>query len=53
MPDYIAMENVPQVVKHVVFDDFEKSIKDLGYNFTTKTVDCSDYGHPKVENAQY
>ncbi len=48
LPDYIVMENVPRVTKHVVFDDFEKSIKALGYHLTIKTVDCSEYGLPQT-----
>jgi len=49
-PDIVSMENVPQLSKEVVFNDFLKTIKKLGYNTTWKVVDCAAYGVPQHRN---
>ena len=46
-PDFVAMENVPQVVKHSVFQDFESTLVTLGYRFASEKVNCKDYGLPQ------
>lgn len=46
-PDFITMENVPTVVKHAVFDDFVKTLEQLGYFVWTDVVDSSKYGVPQ------
>lgn len=47
-PDVITMENVPTVVKHVVFQDFVDTLKRLGYNVWFDIVDSSQYGVPQT-----
>jgi DNA (cytosine-5)-methyltransferase 1 len=46
-PDFITMENVPTVVKHSVFNDFVKTLKNLGYFVWSDVVDSSNYGVPQ------
>jgi len=46
-PDFITMENVPTVVKHSVFNDFIKTLKELGYFVWSNVVDSSKYGVPQ------
>jgi len=46
-PDFITMENVPTVVKHAVFNDFVKTLKQLGYFVWSDVVDSSKYGVPQ------
>lgn len=43
-PVIISMENVPQMVKSRVYDDFISLITKLGYSFDAKVVNCADYG---------
>ncbi|WP_256220571.1 DNA cytosine methyltransferase [Pseudomonas sp. P1.8] len=45
-PDLVAMENVPQLADHNVFQDFVKSLK--GYHTWWAVVDCSLYGIPQT-----
>ena len=47
-PDIITMENVPSVAKHVVFEDFVKTLKLIGYNVWFDVVDSSQYGVPQT-----
>lgn len=47
-PDVITMENVPTVAKHVVFHDFVKSLKKMGYKVWFDVVDSSRYGVPQM-----
>jgi DNA (cytosine-5)-methyltransferase 1 len=47
-PDFITMENVPTVVKHAVFNDFVKTLSDLGYFVWSDVVDSSKYGVPQL-----
>ncbi|MEG6253235.1 DNA cytosine methyltransferase [Enterobacter ludwigii] len=46
-PDLITMENVPDVTKHKVYDDFVNSLKENGYFVWADTVDCTKYGVPQ------
>ncbi len=46
-PDVVAMENVPTVEKHVVYDDFVAALGKCGYRVWHGVVDCSDYGLPQ------
>ncbi|MDW9650161.1 DNA (cytosine-5-)-methyltransferase [Sinorhizobium meliloti] len=46
-PELVTMENVPSVTKHAVFDDFVKSLQNLGYWVHEETVDCTLYGLPQ------
>ncbi|WP_084977935.1 DNA cytosine methyltransferase [Plesiomonas shigelloides] len=47
MPDIVTMENVPEVTKHVVYDDFYKTLKSLGYHIWADKIDCIEYGIPQ------
>jgi DNA (cytosine-5)-methyltransferase 1 len=42
------MENVPTVAKHVVFHDFVRSLKELGYHVWFDVVDSAKYGVPQM-----
>jgi DNA (cytosine-5)-methyltransferase 1 len=46
-PELVTMENVPDVVKHDVYDDFVASLERLGYQVAAATVRCVDYGLPQ------
>jgi len=48
MPDIITMENVPSVARHKVFEDFVKSLEQLGYSVWFDVVDSSQYGVPQM-----
>ncbi|MCI0358886.1 MAG: DNA cytosine methyltransferase [Planctomycetaceae bacterium] len=45
-PDFVTMENVPQLLDHPVFDEFLKSLRD--YFIWKGVVDCSQYGVPQT-----
>lgn len=47
-PELITMENVPNVVKHKVYDDFIETLKITGYSVWAETVKCQDYGLPQT-----
>ena len=44
-PDFVTMENVPQLLTHQVFQDFLKSLD--GYEIWYKVINCTDYGIPQ------
>lgn len=46
-PMVVSMENVPQIAKHKVFEDFTKCLESLGYHVSWKRVFCPDYGIPQ------
>lgn len=46
-PEFVTMENVPQVVKHTVYEDFVENLISLGYSVHSQTVHCPDYGIPQ------
>jgi DNA (cytosine-5)-methyltransferase 1 len=46
-PDIVSMENVPELGKYDVFQEFEKNLLDLGYKVDWHIVDCSKYGLPQ------
>lgn len=46
--DIVTMENVPSVEKHVVFQDFVKTLKRAGYEVWHEVVDSSKYGVPQT-----
>jgi len=48
LPDLVTMENVPQLARHSVFDDFTDLLEDLGYSVTVNVVDCTLYGMPQT-----
>ena len=46
-PDIVSMENVAEIQKHKVFQDFVKSLKSMGYYVFCKVIFCPDYGIPQ------
>ncbi len=50
MPDIVSMENVPQLSKTIVFEDFLKRLKEMHYEISWKIVKCTDYGVPQCRN---
>lgn len=47
-PELVTMENVPDVTKHKVYNDFLVELETLGYSIWAKTVYCPDYGMPQI-----
>jgi DNA (cytosine-5)-methyltransferase 1 len=45
-PDFVTMENVPQLLDHSVFAQFRSSL--TGYNIWHDVVECADYGVPQT-----
>lgn len=48
LPDIVTMENVPDVVRHSVYDDFVCELQQYGYNVWANKVYCPDYGMPQI-----
>jgi DNA (cytosine-5)-methyltransferase 1 len=50
-PDIVSMENVPELQRHSVFDDFLKTLAGEGFHFQTdpakRVVYCPNYGIPQ------
>lgn len=46
-PDFVTMENVPQLKKQSVFLDFTENLKRLGYQIFARVVDAAEYGVPQ------
>lgn len=46
-PKIVSMENVAQIMKHEVFNDFVKTLKRLGYQVFWRAIYCPDYGIPQ------
>lgn len=46
-PEFVTMENVPDVTKHDVYGDFEANLIKLGYHVWAGTVACMEYGLPQ------
>jgi len=47
-PEIVSMENVPQLRKYKIFEDFIKGLKDEGYFITYRVVHCPRYGIPQT-----
>ena len=47
-PEFVTMENVPDVIKHKVYHDFIDNLKNQGYNITAQEVECIKYGIPQT-----
>lgn len=45
-PDFVTMENVPQLRGHQVFKDFLEDLE--GYKIWWRVVDCTQYGVPQT-----
>lgn len=46
-PDFVTMENVPEVIRHSVYHDFINNLINLGYHVTAREIFCADYGIPQ------
>lgn len=46
-PDFVTMENVPQLKKETIFHDFVTSLRTNGYHISHRVVDAADYGVPQ------
>lgn len=46
-PDFVSMENVPQLRKYKVFEDFVKGLTEEKYFVSYKLVNCPKYGIPQ------
>lgn len=47
-PELVTMENVPDVIKHKVYQDFIAELEMQGYEIFAKEVACVDYGVPQT-----
>lgn len=47
-PELVTMENVPEVVKHKVYQDFISELESLGYHVSSNEVVCIEYGIPQT-----
>jgi DNA (cytosine-5)-methyltransferase 1 len=46
-PDIVSMENVPELRKFDIFEQFKSNLESLNYHVSYKVVDCSKYGLPQ------
>ncbi len=46
-PDIVSMENVPELVKETVFNDFLDILKNCNYEINYKIINAADYGVPQ------
>jgi len=46
-PELITMENVPRVIRHSPYNEFIRTLTDLGYNVDAKCIRCTDLGIPQ------
>ena len=49
-PDIVTMENVPQLIKHTVYQDFVSQLEALKYKIWAGIVYCPDYGIPQTRH---
>lgn len=47
-PDIVSMENVPQLEKYGIFDEFVSTLTNNGYYVSFQEVYCPDYGIPQT-----
>ncbi|MDH0711335.1 DNA cytosine methyltransferase [Acinetobacter johnsonii] len=47
-PELVTMENVPEVIRHKVYQDFIEELQSLGYEVFSKEVICTQYGIPQT-----
>lgn len=47
-PELVTMENVPEVIRHKVYQDFIDELISLGYEVFSKEVICVQYGIPQT-----
>ncbi|MDA8240878.1 MAG: DNA cytosine methyltransferase [Nitrospiraceae bacterium] len=46
-PHVVSMENVPQLQRHSVYDEFLGTLRRMGYSISASEVYCPDYGIPQ------
>ncbi|MEW6534787.1 MAG: DNA (cytosine-5-)-methyltransferase [Candidatus Auribacterota bacterium] len=46
-PDIVSMENVSELAKYSIFENFVSSLKNNGYNLSVNRVFCPNYGIPQ------
>ena len=46
-PDVVSMENLIELERHKVYDDFSRALADLNYEVSAHKVYCPDYGIPQ------
>lgn len=46
-PQIISMENVPELSKEGIFQDFKKALMKMGYFVSWQIANCPDYGVPQ------
>ncbi|NEO47606.1 MAG: DNA cytosine methyltransferase [Moorea sp. SIO4A3] len=47
-PEIVSMENVPQLRRYQVFEEFTTELKHHGYFISFYEVECKDYGIPQI-----
>ena len=47
LPDYISMENVPELTKETIFNEFVSKLEELGYSVAYDVVKAEEYGVPQ------
>lgn len=47
MPEFIMMENVPEIVKYDKFKEVVNNLKNIGYNIDYKVINVKDFGVPQ------
>lgn len=47
LPDIVSMENVPNLEKEKIFEQFVSALKDNKYKVDYKVVNCKNYGVPQ------
>ncbi|MCP4220751.1 MAG: DNA cytosine methyltransferase [bacterium] len=47
-PQIVSMENVPQISRQIVFEDFVNELKASDYHVSWQVVNCPDYGIPQT-----
>ncbi|MGH1487490.1 MAG: DNA cytosine methyltransferase, partial [Cellvibrionaceae bacterium] len=50
LPEFVTMENVPDVTRHTVYHDFVSHLENLGYRVWANKIHCPDYGMPQSRN---
>lgn len=46
-PEFVTIENVPGISRHLIFDKFIKNLKRSNYYIYFQTINCADYGIPQ------
>jgi DNA (cytosine-5)-methyltransferase 1 len=49
-PKIVSMENVPELQKHSVFQEFIEALRSLNYDVSHSVVFCPDYGIPQLRS---